>query len=231
VDKFSKGTRDISHEKFIDIFSESLRFRGVIQFSWRESVSIRNNRTGKVYSAGQGGTITISPDGKVSTVTLWQNIQGRCRWFWGQVTALTAAGAAWFARLMNWINGTSDGLPPGVRAIEQLPAIPALPNLRTPDVVSSWLAAPQPPFPAFFGGSPSDPFEFQGMDPYAVLGVKRDCDPEEIFDARGKTVEDRLNRSPEAVERVRLIDWACGILRDPVRRAEYDRDHPDAGLG
>jgi DnaJ-class molecular chaperone len=67
------------------------------------------------------------------------------------------------------------------------------------------------------------------MDPYAVLDVSRTATPAEITHAyrhklRSHHPDTRSQTSPDgADERLRDIVAAYAVLRDPKRRAEYDR--------
>jgi curved DNA-binding protein CbpA len=76
------------------------------------------------------------------------------------------------------------------------------------------------------------------VDPYAVLGVAPTATQAEITHAYRRHLRDHHPdlRSPEpnapADERLREILAAYALLRDPTRRAAYDRAHPrhrDAG--
>jgi curved DNA-binding protein CbpA len=67
------------------------------------------------------------------------------------------------------------------------------------------------------------------LDPYVVLGVRRQASPEEI--ARAYKRAARLTHpdggGPGAgSERFRAVSDAYEVLRDPGRRAGYDRQHP-----
>ncbi len=76
------------------------------------------------------------------------------------------------------------------------------------------------------------------VDPYAVLGLAPTATQAEITHAYRRHLRDHHPdlRSPEpnapADERLRQILAAYALLRDPARRAAYDRAHPshqDAG--
>jgi curved DNA-binding protein CbpA len=76
------------------------------------------------------------------------------------------------------------------------------------------------------------------VDPYAVLGVAPTATQAEITHAYRRHLRDHHpdRRSPEpdapADERLRQVLAAYALLRDPNRRAAYDRGHPrhrDAG--
>lgn len=69
----------------------------------------------------------------------------------------------------------------------------------------------------------------EDLDPYVVLGVRRQASPEEI--ARAYRRAARLTHpdgggSAAGSERFRLVSDAYEVLRDPGRRAGYDRQHP-----
>jgi molecular chaperone DnaJ len=72
-------------------------------------------------------------------------------------------------------------------------------------------------------------------DYYELLGVPRDADPERIKKAYRKLAmefhPDRNNGSKEAEARFKEISEAWEVLRDPERRARYDRFGPDAVRG
>jgi curved DNA-binding protein CbpA len=68
----------------------------------------------------------------------------------------------------------------------------------------------------------------EDLDPYVVLGVPRQASPEEI--ARAYRRAARLTHpdgggSGAGSERFRLVNDAYEVLRDPGRRAGYDRLH------
>ncbi len=64
-------------------------------------------------------------------------------------------------------------------------------------------------------------------DPYAVLGVDRDATQAEITTAYRRLVRtlhpDAQQPDPD---RLNAVLAAYQLLRDPQRRAAYDRDHP-----
>ena len=67
------------------------------------------------------------------------------------------------------------------------------------------------------------------LDPYVVLGVRRQASPEEI--ARAYKRAARLTHpdgggSGAGSERFQMVTDAYEVLRDPGRRAGYDRQHP-----
>jgi molecular chaperone DnaJ len=66
------------------------------------------------------------------------------------------------------------------------------------------------------------------LDPYVVLGVRRQASPEEI--ARAYKRAARLTHpdggGSGASERFQAVSDAYDVLRDPGRRAGYDRQHP-----
>jgi curved DNA-binding protein CbpA len=67
------------------------------------------------------------------------------------------------------------------------------------------------------------------LDPYVVLGVLRQASPEEI--ARAYKRAARLTHpdgggSGAGSERFQMVSDAYEMLRDPGRRARYDRQHP-----
>jgi molecular chaperone DnaJ len=69
-------------------------------------------------------------------------------------------------------------------------------------------------------------------DYYELLDVPRDADPEQIKKAYRKLAmkyhPDRNNGSKEAEERFKELTEAWEVLRDPERRARYDRFGPEA---
>ena len=67
------------------------------------------------------------------------------------------------------------------------------------------------------------------LDPYVVLGVRRQASPDEI--ARAYRRAARLTHpdgggSGAGSERFQAVSDAYEVLRDPGRRAGYDRQHP-----
>jgi hypothetical protein len=74
------------------------------------------------------------------------------------------------------------------------------------------------------------------IDPYAVLGVARDASPLQVARAHRRLAKRHhpdLHEGPsaaEAAEQMRRINEAWGILSNPVRRADYDRSNPTAGV-
>jgi len=64
-------------------------------------------------------------------------------------------------------------------------------------------------------------------DPYSILGVKRDADPDEIkaaWRSRAKSVHPDQNRDdPDATERFAEIGQAYDLLKDPRKRGLYDQ--------
>src|ERR687885_986324 len=70
-------------------------------------------------------------------------------------------------------------------------------------------------------------------DFYSVLGVGRDASDDEVKKAYRKLAmtyhPDRNNGSKEAEERFKEITEAYDVLRDPQKRAAYDR-YGEAGL-
>ena len=63
-------------------------------------------------------------------------------------------------------------------------------------------------------------------DPYKVLQVDRDAEPEVIeaaFRRLARKYHPDLNAAPDATERMRDIRNAYEVLRDPRLRAEHDR--------
>jgi curved DNA-binding protein CbpA len=72
------------------------------------------------------------------------------------------------------------------------------------------------------------------MDPYATLGVTRDATPLQVARAHRRLAKQHhpdLHEGAEAAaERMRRINEAWALLSDPSRRADYDRDHPLAGV-
>jgi hypothetical protein len=74
----------------------------------------------------------------------------------------------------------------------------------------------------------------QVLDPYAVLGVPRNATPLQVARAHRRLAKehhpDLHEGAIEAAERMRHINEAWALLSSPVRRAEYDREHPMAGI-
>jgi curved DNA-binding protein CbpA len=72
------------------------------------------------------------------------------------------------------------------------------------------------------------------IDPYATLGVTRDATPLQVARAHRQLAKqhhpDLHEGADAAAERMRRINEAWEILSDPIRRAEYDRGHPTAGI-
>jgi curved DNA-binding protein CbpA len=69
----------------------------------------------------------------------------------------------------------------------------------------------------------------EDLDPYVVLGVRRQASPDEI--ARAYRRAARLTHpdgggSGAESERFQAVSDAYEVLRDPGRRAVYDRQHP-----
>jgi curved DNA-binding protein CbpA len=69
----------------------------------------------------------------------------------------------------------------------------------------------------------------EDLDPYVVLGVRRQASPDEI--ARAYRRAARLTHpdgrgSAAGSERFQAVSDAYEVLRDPGRRAGYDRQHP-----
>lgn len=69
----------------------------------------------------------------------------------------------------------------------------------------------------------------EDLDPYVVLGVRRQASSDEI--ARAYRRAARLTHpdgggSGAGSERFRVVSEAYEVLRDPGRRAGYDRQHP-----
>lgn len=71
-------------------------------------------------------------------------------------------------------------------------------------------------------------------DPYVILGVGRDASTLQVARAYRQLAKrhhpDLHEGAVEAAERMRRINEAWSILSSPVRRAEYDRANPSAGL-
>ncbi len=65
-------------------------------------------------------------------------------------------------------------------------------------------------------------------DPYSVLGVDRAAEPESVARAYRTLARHHhpdVSQDPGAEARMAEINAAWAILRDPVRRAAYDREH------
>ncbi|MCW5879729.1 MAG: J domain-containing protein [Anaerolineae bacterium] len=63
-------------------------------------------------------------------------------------------------------------------------------------------------------------------DLYAILGVAANATPDQIeaaYRTLARQYHPDVNRAPEAADRMRDINAAYRVLRDPQRRAEYDR--------
>ena len=63
-------------------------------------------------------------------------------------------------------------------------------------------------------------------DPYAILQLAHHAEQEVIeaaYRRLARKYHPDVNRSPEANVRMQEINWAYEVLKDPVRRAEYDR--------
>lgn len=70
------------------------------------------------------------------------------------------------------------------------------------------------------------------LDPYAVLGVRRDATPLQVARAHrrlAKQYHPDLHPGQDVTEPMRRVNDAYRVLSSPVRRAEYDRAHPAAG--
>jgi DnaJ domain len=67
------------------------------------------------------------------------------------------------------------------------------------------------------------------QDPYGVLGVGRQASPDEIaraFRRAARATHPDGGGSDAGAERFQVVSDAYGVLRDPGRRAGYDRRHP-----
>jgi molecular chaperone DnaJ len=72
----------------------------------------------------------------------------------------------------------------------------------------------------------------EDLDPYVVLGVRRQASPDEIARAyrrAARSTHPDGGGSGAGSERFRLVSDAYQVLRDPGRRAGYDREHPLPG--
>ena len=70
------------------------------------------------------------------------------------------------------------------------------------------------------------------LDPYAILGVPRGATPLQVARAHRRLAKRHhpdIHGEADALTRMQRINAAWQILSNPVRRADYDRDHPDAG--
>lgn len=70
------------------------------------------------------------------------------------------------------------------------------------------------------------------LDPYAILGVPRSASPLQVARAHRRLAKRHhpdIHLDADAGERMRRINEAWQLLSNPLRRADYDRDHPDAG--
>lgn len=67
------------------------------------------------------------------------------------------------------------------------------------------------------------------VDPYTLLGVTPDADRDEIhraFRALARRWHPDVNNDPAAHVRMQEYNAAYDLLRDPTKRAAYDRDNP-----
>jgi curved DNA-binding protein CbpA len=67
------------------------------------------------------------------------------------------------------------------------------------------------------------------IDPYAVLGVPRGASALQVARAHrrlAKRFHPDLHPGEELTDRMRHVNEAWHLLSNPVRRAAYDRDHP-----
>lgn len=72
-----------------------------------------------------------------------------------------------------------------------------------------------------------------GFDPYDVLGVGRDATPLQVARAHrrlAKRYHPDLHPSDAANTQMRRINEAWDVLSSPIRRADFDRRNPVAGL-
>ncbi|MFN2298923.1 MAG: J domain-containing protein, partial [Anaerolineales bacterium] len=70
------------------------------------------------------------------------------------------------------------------------------------------------------------------IDPYAMLQVARNAEPEVIaaaYRALARKYHPDKGGSGAATRRMQKINQAYGILKDPVKRKAYDRKHPYPG--
>jgi curved DNA-binding protein CbpA len=67
-------------------------------------------------------------------------------------------------------------------------------------------------------------------DPYELLGLGRDATPGDVQQAYRRAAQaahpDHLPSDPGATDRFAALATAYAMLRDPRRRAAYDRAHP-----
>ena len=74
----------------------------------------------------------------------------------------------------------------------------------------------------------------RSIDPYAILGVSRDATPLQVARAHRRLAKrhhpDLHEGATDAAARMRRINEAWWVLSSPVRRADYDRTHPSAGI-
>ncbi|HZP72889.1 MAG TPA: DnaJ domain-containing protein [Gaiellaceae bacterium] len=67
----------------------------------------------------------------------------------------------------------------------------------------------------------------ENRDPYSILGVPRQASGEEIVRAYRRAARaSHPDRGSGSAERFRAVSDAYDELRDPGRRAAYDRSHP-----
>jgi hypothetical protein len=70
------------------------------------------------------------------------------------------------------------------------------------------------------------------QDPYAVLGIARDANPQQVALAHrrlAKRYHPDLHPDEQGDARMQLVNDAWAILSSSARRAEYDTAHPTAG--